>query len=151
MTQARNEGLDIMVVPLGNNSSPECRKSYGATVLEALRPLNVKGLAFGDLHLRDLRNWREETFSGTYPCRFPIFNVPYGELLQRLWAETGVTVRVSAVSHEYAHVEKLKVGQVFDAAFVADLPEGMDRMGENGEFHTHVFHDERDSHSAIND
>lgn len=61
----------------------------------ALKPLRVKGLAFGDLHLQELRSWREDIFSGTYPCEFPLFNVPYKELLSRLWAETGVTLKVS--------------------------------------------------------
>lgn len=61
----------------------------------ALKPLRVKGLAFGDLHLQELRSWREDTFSGSYSCEFPLFGVPYEDLLSRLWAETGVTLKVT--------------------------------------------------------
>jgi diphthamide synthase (EF-2-diphthine--ammonia ligase) len=31
-------------------------------------------------------------------------------------------------------------GRPFDAAFLADLPPGVDPCGENGEFHTFVYH-----------
>ncbi|CAN0540164.1 unnamed protein product, partial [Ectocarpus sp. 8 AP-2014] len=51
----------------------------------ALKPLRVKALAFGDLHLQELKSWREDVFSGAYPCEFPLFEVPYEELLSRLW------------------------------------------------------------------
>ncbi|CAN0310557.1 unnamed protein product, partial [Ectocarpus fasciculatus] len=44
----------------------------------------VKSLAFGDLHLQELKSWREDVFSGSYPCEFPLFEVPYEELLSRL-------------------------------------------------------------------
>ena len=36
-------------------------------------------------------------------------------------------------------VEKKQVGEgsMYDATFVSTLPEGIDSMGERGEFHTH--------------
>lgn len=138
--QAQREGLDILAIPLGDNTASTGQDSYAAAVLTSLKPLRVKSLAFGDLHLRDIRKWRENAFGETYPCQFPIFGVSYDELLRRLWAEEGISVRVSSVSPEHKFTEGLTVGRVFDMNLVKDLPPGVDTMGENGEFHTHVHY-----------
>lgn len=45
------------------------------------------------------------------------------------------------MSTDHQGLDGVKVGDVFCEAFVKRLPEGVDAMGENGEFHTHVFHD----------
>ncbi|CAN0225542.1 unnamed protein product, partial [Hapterophycus canaliculatus] len=94
LEQAQRAGVDLLAVPLGGGTGPY-PDAYSVTLKAALEPLRVKGLAFGDLHLQELRSWREDTFSGAYSCEFPLFNVPYEDLLPRLWAETGVTLKVS--------------------------------------------------------
>lgn len=48
---------------------------------------------------------------------------------------------MTSVSTDHQGVEGIKVGDVYCEAFVKRLPEGVDDMGENGEFHTHVYHD----------
>lgn len=154
LKQARHEGLDILVVPLAENTPQAMgtggsgRDAYAATVLAALKPLRVKGLAFGDLALQDLRARREEVFAGVYPCRFPIFDVPYEELMRSLWEEEGITVRVSSVSPEFVLVGGLRVGRVYDQALISDLPDDVDPMGDRGEFHTHVHHHESERGGA---
>lgn len=45
------------------------------------------------------------------------------------------------MSTDHEGVEGIKVGDVYCEAFVKRLPERVDDMGENGEFHTHVYHD----------
>lgn len=139
LTQARHEGVDLLSVPLGGGIGPY-PDAYAVTLKAALRPLKVKRLAFGDLHLQELRSWREDAFSGAYLCEFPLFEVPYEELLSRLWAEDGVMIRVSSVSPDFEGLAGLSVGDVYCDAFVRGLPKGVDLMGENGEFHTHVYH-----------
>ncbi|MEG0881297.1 MAG: adenosine nucleotide hydrolase, partial [Janthinobacterium sp.] len=37
------------------------------------------------------------------------------------------------------HLPREFCGREFDAAFLADLPPGVDACGENGEFHTFVY------------
>lgn len=111
-------------------------------MLAALKPLRIKCLAFGDLHLQHLRSWREQTFGAAFSLKFPVFGVPYDELLSSLWKEiqNGVDIRVSAVSPNFAGTEGLEVGRVYDRSFIEGLPQGIDIMGENGEFHTHISH-----------
>lgn len=138
--QARREGIDLLAVPLGGGTGPY-PDAYAVTLKAALKPLLVKSLAFGDLHLQELRSWREDAFSGAYPCEFPLFKVPYEELLGRLWAEPGVTLRVSSVSPDHGGLGDMSVGDVYSEDFVKRLPEAVDDMGENGEFHTHVYYE----------
>ncbi len=45
------------------------------------------------------------------------------------------------MSTDHEGLEGVKVGDVYCEAFVKRLPDGVDIMGENGEFHTHVYHD----------
>ncbi|WP_108791281.1 DUF5522 domain-containing protein [Erythrobacter sp. Alg231-14] len=96
-------------------------------------------LSFGDLHLQHIRNWREETF-GAHPgtsrlqLSFPLWNADYSALLADLLSSGRESI-VSAVS---ADVQDVKVGDRFDAAFIARLPDHIDAFGENGEFHTRI-------------
>ncbi len=132
---------DLMLVPLHADRD---NSSYAAAVREALAKVRqhtrAQGLVlvFGDLHLADIKAWRERTFSD-YACETPIFGVPYPELQRRLFAaqrELGFDVNVSAAS-----TPAVRVGEAFDAALIDRLAKdypAVDAFGECGEFHTHV-------------
>lgn len=97
-------------------------------------------LAFGDLHVGHIRDWREEAF-GAHPrtaamrLEFPLWQADYDALLEELEA-SGAECVVSAVAPGLASVE---VGERFDRALVERLPRGVDPFGENGEFHTRIM------------
>ena len=133
--QALDLGLILFTVPL---SYPATNEEY----LEALRkhlkiiPFEINRLVFGDLHLQDIRKWREEQFGAMgFELAFPIWQKPYGELFDRLDREN-LTIRISAVMDNFS--DQIAPGQIFSRAFAESLPEEIDRMGENGEFHTEV-------------
>lgn len=133
--QALDLELLLFMVPL---SYPATNDVY----LEALKkhletiPFNVDRLVFGDLHLQDIRDWREEQFGNMgYDLAFPIWKKPYQELFDRLEDEN-VSVKVSAVMDKYS--ECIEVGESFNRSFADALPKEIDKMGENGEFHTEV-------------
>lgn len=44
------------------------------------------------------------------------------------------------MSTDHKGLEGISVGDVYCEAFVKRLPDIVDAMGENGEFHTHVYH-----------
>lgn len=127
--QAAWLGLDLFAVPVASESA------YVETVREALRVAErrapIRRLAFGDLHLADVRAWRERTWADL-PLAFPLWGASPDELLDELEA-SGVDVAVSASDG------RVPVGARFDRAFVRSLPEGVDPFGENGEFHTFVL------------
>ncbi len=96
-------------------------------------------LAFGDLHLETIRQWREEAFGGDprtaqMSLEFPLWQADHAALLDDLEA-SGAECVVSAVRADVAGVA---VGERFDRALVARLVEGVDPFGENGEFHTRM-------------
>ncbi|MEP1422271.1 MAG: DUF5522 domain-containing protein [Erythrobacter sp.] len=96
-------------------------------------------LAFGDLHLEHIRQWREEAFSAhpytaSMTLEFPLWNADYKALLKDL-ARSGASCVISAMP---ASLPGIELGDSFDAELFARLPEEVDGFGENGEFHTRV-------------
>lgn len=133
--QALDLGLILFTVPL---SYPATNKEY----LEALRkhleiiPFEINRLVFGDLHLQEIRDWREEQFAAMgFDLAFPIWQRSYDELFDRLEREN-ILIRISAVMDDFSDI--ITPGQIFNRVFAESLPEGIDKMGENGEFHTEV-------------
>lgn len=99
----------------------------------------IKRLAFGDLHLEHIRQWREEAFQELVTDRgvelvFPVWQTPYESLLADL-ESSGVTCQISAVTHPALST---RIGETYDGDFVASLPADVDLFGENGEFHTRL-------------
>jgi hypothetical protein len=94
-------------------------------------------VAFGDLYLQDVREYRERQLrgSGLAPL-FPLWQMPTKELAQDM-IRAGVRAKVTCVDPK--KLDRTFVGREFDAAFLADLPAEIDACGENGEFHTFVY------------
>lgn len=133
--QAMHLGLILYTVPL---SYPASNDQYLETLNKSfeLLPYTINHLVFGDLHIADIRSWRERQFSEMgFKTRFPIWQKPYDELFDRL-GEENVTVKISGVMSEFD--EYIKPGSLFNRNFADSLPDNIDPMGEKGEFHTEV-------------
>jgi diphthamide synthase (EF-2-diphthine--ammonia ligase) len=96
----------------------------------------VAAMAFGDLFLADIRAYRERQLAGTGIA--PLF--PLWEQDTRVLAHEmiggGLVAHVTCVDPR--RLDGTFAGRIFDQAFLADLPDGIDPCGENGEFHTFV-------------
>lgn len=66
----------------------------------------------------------------------PLWDEPRDRLVQE-FLSLGFKAVVVCVNGNYLGEEFC--GREFDAAFLADLPPGVDACGENGEFHTFVY------------
>lgn len=133
--QALQLELIIFTVPISHPASNERYLKTMGRALESI-PFQINELLFGDLHLRDIRQWREEQFSELgYKSAFPIWEKSADELISRLEAEP-VDVRVSGVNPAFR--EFIEPGVMFDREFIQNLPSHIDPMGERGEFHTEV-------------
>ena len=129
--------LDLIVVPLFKG---EHDREYTDVVSQGLSLIDcdVRRLVFGDIHLDHLREWKEKEFAKLgYSCYFPLWHMPYDLMLSKLRAyqEKGVDIAFSAI---YAEGLDDLVGQPFTAEILDNLPDDIDRFGENGEFHTRV-------------
>jgi ATP-binding cassette subfamily B (MDR/TAP) protein 1 len=147
LRQARKLRLDLMAVPL----PPRCsNETYTREVLAAVAeieaaydyPPNSARLVFGDLHLVDIRAWRESVFGGARSCDFPLFGVPYDTLAEELFA-LDAEVFISAFGDYHADAVAdlgLALEDRFDRSLYRRLRNSgaIDAFGENGEFHTRV-------------
>ena len=108
---------------------------YGECLHEVLKASGIRRVAFGDLFLEDIRQFRERMFQGT-ELIFPLWGTPTADLARRIIA-AGYRARVVAVDEKM--LPSSLVGREFDERFLEDLPPGVDPCGENGEFHTFVY------------
>ncbi|MDZ7715667.1 MAG: hypothetical protein U5J95_05580 [Balneolaceae bacterium] len=134
--QAKSLNLDLITVPLPKDCP---NKIYLKEVESALRneQEEIRYLIFGDWHLEDIKSWREKVFGEMgYKCLFPIWKKSLNELLPILLFKP-VEIRVSAVLDEYQ--KYLRIGERYNQQLIRQLPDSIDPMGENGEFHTEVI------------
>jgi uncharacterized protein (TIGR00290 family) len=105
-------------------------------VLAQARRDGITHIVFGDLFLEDVRAYREARLegSGIAPL-FPLWGRPTTALARDMIA-AGLKTRLATV--DLAKLPASFAGRVFDEDLLADLPDGIDPCGENGEFHTCV-------------
>jgi len=132
---------DALDLPLTEIGLPEdCdNDSYLSRVAHGLKPLRASGVAhvaFGDLFLADIREFRETQMAelGMTPL-FPLWHSDTTELAHEL-IDAGLRARICCVDLASLPVELL--GRTWDRELLAELPAGVDPCGENGEFHTLV-------------
>ena len=135
--QARAVGLPLHVIPL---PWPCPNEVYERAMREAIEDGLRRGathVAFGDLFLEDIREYRIKQLEGTgLEPLFPIWHEPT-EALARRMIDAGVEAVLTCVDPK--KLSTSFAGRRFDHAFLAELPEGIDPCGENGEFHTCVL------------
>jgi uncharacterized protein (TIGR00290 family) len=134
--QCKAAGLPPWIVPI---PYPCPNEVYEARMGEAVARAAQDGithLIFGDLFLADIRAYREQKLagSGIAPV-FPLWQRPTLPLAQAMIA-SGIEAYLATVDLKKLPAEF--AGRKFDAALLADLPDGVDPCGENGEFHTCV-------------
>ena len=118
---------------------PCTNEDYESRMTEACRRAVAEGfdsIAFGDLYLRDVREYRERRLadSGLMPL-FPLWGIPTARLARDMIG-AGLRARVTCVDSRV--LDGGFAGREFDHRLLADLPECVDPCGENGEFHTFV-------------
>lgn len=93
--------------------------------------------AFGDIFLEDLRKYREDQLA-PYGIKtvFPLWKKDTKELLLQF---LNLGFKTITVCVDGSKLDQSFVGRIIDESFIADLPEGVDICGENGEFHTFCF------------
>jgi len=135
--QAESLGLPLSAIELPEGCDDQ---TYIDRVGAALAPLADAGLtevAFGDLFLDDIRAFRERQMRALgIACRFPIWHRETSRLAMEM-IDLGVEAVVCCVDLEVLPASML--GRTWDRAMLADLPDGCDPCGENGEFHTLVL------------
>jgi len=136
--QIRALGLPLHEIELQPSSS---NAQYEAALERALQGVrqqypDVRRVAFGDLFLEDVRQYREARLPRLgFECVFPIWGRSTTELAEE-FIDAGFEARLVCV--DTTQLDGSFAGRAFDRALLAELPPGVDRCGERGEFHTFV-------------
>lgn len=136
--QAAALGLPIIEVPL---PWPCPNEVYERLMEKALHQAKAEHLitdvAFGDLHLEDVRRYREEKMAGSgLGLLFPLWR-RHTKSLAREMIDAGLKARVACL--DPTRVSRKLAGALFSHDLLDQLDENVDPCAENGEFHTFVF------------
>jgi uncharacterized protein (TIGR00290 family) len=127
--------LEIMRIRKGAPNT-----EYESTLLDTLSRYDKRGVrrvVFGDLFLEDIRQYRQSVLSRIgMTGLYPLWQRDTAQLAQQL-ISLGFRVVVTCVDPRA--LPESFAGRELDADFLRSLPPGVDRSGENGEFHTFVF------------
>lgn len=136
-TQAERTGLPLWPVELPWPCSNAEYEDRMRTVCQRAVAEGIDAVAFGDLFLQDIRDYRVGRLQGTgLEPLFPVWQIPTGELAVEM---IGAGVRAKVTCVDPSKLAKSFAGRDFDQSFLDALPSGVDPCGENGEFHTFVY------------
>jgi uncharacterized protein (TIGR00290 family) len=136
--QADALGLPLIEVALEPKSSDAAYQRAFLDALEVLasRHPGVRLIAFGDLYLRDVRDYRDRLLAGTaYRGLYPLWERPTRALAESFIAAGFVATLVCV---DETQLDPGFAGHAFDRTLLDALPASVDPCGENGEFHTFV-------------
>jgi uncharacterized protein (TIGR00290 family) len=137
--QATAAGLSLVPVMLPYPCSNEVYEDRMKAAVAEARASGVTHVAFGDLFLADIREYRIRLLdgSGVEPL-FPIWTTAEDTPdLARQMLAAGLMAVLTCVDPK--QLSEQYAGRQYDATFLADLPPGVDPCGERGEFHTFCF------------
>jgi uncharacterized protein (TIGR00290 family) len=135
--QAEAAGIPLWEVDL---PWPCSNQDYESAMLATCKKAvegGIKCIAFGDLFLTDIREYREKQLrnTGLQPI-FPVWGISTGELAHEMIA-SGLRAKLACIDTKQVSADF--AGRDFDSQLLSDLPSSIDPCGENGEFHSFVY------------
>ena len=135
--QAKAVGLPLHIVDLPCPCTNAQYELAMATFIAAARKQQIECMAFGDLFLEDIKQYREAKLAGTgITPLFPLWGMPTNNLAADM-ISSGLRAVVTCVDPKQLPANF--AGREFNEEFLSALPAGVDPCGERGEFHTFAF------------
>jgi uncharacterized protein (TIGR00290 family) len=107
------------------------------STLDRARADGITHMVFGDLALQDVRRYREGHLAEVgMQAVFPLWQRDTTVLAREMIA-IGLGATITCIDPR--KLDRSFVGRSFAATFLADLPDGVDPCGENGEFHSFAW------------
>ena len=135
--QARAVGLPLWTVRIPSPCPNEVyERAMAAAVARAVSE-GFTHVAFGDLHLEEVRRYREEKLAGTgLTPLFPLFGSDTAALARTMIAG-GLRARITCLDPR--RLDRSFAGREFDERLLAELGPDIDPCAEHGEFHTCAY------------
>ncbi|WP_179884962.1 adenine nucleotide alpha hydrolase [Bacillus sp. AFS015802] len=135
--QSESLGIPLREVWIPQDCPNEVYQERMGNAVSGMLDDGITHMVFGDIHLADVRAYREEMLEGTgITPVFPLWGREVGEL-GREFINLGFKTVLTCIDLE--QLDRSFAGRVYDKDFLQDYPEKCDVCGENGEFHTFVF------------
>jgi uncharacterized protein (TIGR00290 family) len=129
-------GLPSVRVMLPSPCSNEIYEARFGEACERLKAQGVRHIVFGDLHLEDIRAYRERQLAALgMSAIFPLWRRDTAELA-RAMIESGLVAHLVCIDPR--RLDRVFAGRRFERRLLDELPRNVDPCGENGEFHTVV-------------
>ncbi len=134
--QAERTGLPLWAIELPWPCSNLEYEERMRAVCQRATTEGITAIAFGDLFLDDIRDYRVRQLqgSGLEPL-FPVWQIPTEQLGREMIA-AGVKAKITCV--DPSRLARSFAGRDYDLRLLEALPSEIDPCGENGEFHTFV-------------
>ena len=135
--QAAAANLPLYIIPIPYPCSNDEYNQAMSSFFESINGLGATHMAFGDLYLDDIRQYRIENLkpTGLEPL-FPLWLKPTDQLAQQM-LEAGLKTHITCVDPKQLPVSF--AGREYNQQFLNELPAGVDPCGENGEFHSFAY------------
>lgn len=135
--QAKSVGVSLYKVKLSEHPSNDEYEQNMRTVLLGFKAQGIRHVAFGDLFLEDLREYRVNNMRELdMECVFPLWHRPTDRLAHEFIA---LGFRAVLCCVDERQLAGTFVGREYDESLLRDLPGTVDPCGERGEFHTFVY------------
>lgn len=134
--QAEAVDFPLRVIHIPDPCPNEQYKAIMQSFVDDAISQGIQCMAFGDLFLEDIRQYREQQLSGTgIEPYFPLWNRPTEQLAKEMLA-SGLRAYITCIDPR--KLPRQYIGQEWSGSLLQELPATVDRCGENGEFHTVV-------------
>jgi uncharacterized protein (TIGR00290 family) len=128
--------LHKLYLPADRCTNEEYEAVMSRAMLE-YKQAGVHTVAFGDIFLQDLREYRERNLAKVdMRAVFPIWHRDTSELV-RTFVSLGFKARLVCIDSK--KLTSAFAGREIDCDFLGDLPGDVDPCGENGEYHSFVY------------
>lgn len=135
--QAEKLNLPLYQIKIPAQCSNEIYEQHMMKMINKLQAQQITHIAFGDIFLPDIKQYREQQLSKTQiKPLFPLWQQPTHVLANSI-INQGFKAIVTCIDTKKLPVGFL--GREYNLDFINDLPKEVDPCGENGEFHTFVY------------
>ena len=135
--QAKQIGLPLYIIEIPYPCSNADYSRIMGEFIDKIKKDKIENMAFGDLYLEDIRDYRIAQMQGTgIEPIFPCWGIVTAKLAKMI-IEVGIKAKITCIDPQQISVDFARHG--FDQNLLDRLPKQADPCGENGEFHTFVY------------
>lgn len=137
LAQAESIGLPLHIVGIPNPCTDDEYRLRMKDFLSGLPGQGIQAVAYGDLYLEAVRDYRLGLHEGTGVAPlFPLWGLNT-KMLSREMLANGLKARLTCIDPK--KMPASLAGCEYDEAFLQQLPEDVDPCGEAGEFHSFAY------------